>query len=232
LYYYSVLVCSWLLGLGLEAVLTPLLPAAWAPLTAPGPTALVIPFFTPFFLRIPVTTGSRLGPVSVSSKSLCYLLGLQLGLTSPAHLACSLTSLLAGAVVHCTSLATLLATPAWLASVVHTAGGWLFDSSPPRPPAIPLGATLEIQRTQQAEAVEQQLLRARARQFNVPLGRAGRQMNIQEAFGRAGAGAVQASPALLQTLTDMGFPRARAEQALVRSNNQLDQATNLLLQDM
>ena len=57
-------------------------------------------------------------------------------------------------------------------------------------------------------------------------------MNIQEAFGRAGAGAVQASPALLQTLTDMGFPRARAEQALVRSNNQLDQATNLLLQDM
>ena len=62
--------------------------------------------------------------MSVSSKSLCYLLGLQLGLTSPAHLACSLTSLLAGAVVHCTSLATLLATPAWLASVVHTAGGW------------------------------------------------------------------------------------------------------------
>ena len=29
------------------------------------------------------------------------------------------------------------------------------------------GATLEIQRTQHAEAVEQQLLRARARQFNV-----------------------------------------------------------------
>ena len=59
MYRSTALVCSWLLGLGLEAVLTPLLPPAWAPLTAPGPTALVIPFFTPFFLRIPVTTGSR-----------------------------------------------------------------------------------------------------------------------------------------------------------------------------
>ena len=35
----------------------------------------------------------------------------------------------------------------------------------------------------------------------------------------------------LQTLTDMGFPRQRVEQALVRANNDLDQATNILLND-
>ena len=35
------------------------------------------------------------------------------------------------------------------------------------PKQLAQGATLEIQRTQHAEAVEQQLLRARARQFNV-----------------------------------------------------------------
>ena len=34
-----------------------------------------------------------------------------------------------------------------------------------------------------------------------------------------------------QTLTDMGFPRQRVEQALVRANNDLDQATNILLND-
>ena len=36
---------------------------------------------------------------------------------------------------------------------------------------------------------------------------------------------------VLQTLTDMGFPRQRVEQALVRANNDLDQATNILLND-
>ena len=35
----------------------------------------------------------------------------------------------------------------------------------------------------------------------------------------------------MQTLTDMGFPRQRVEQALVRANNDLDQATNILLND-
>ena len=44
--------------------------------------------------------------------------------------------------------------------------GWLQSSAPP-PASQPMGATLEVQRTQHAEAVEQQLLRARARQFNV-----------------------------------------------------------------
>ena len=34
-----------------------------------------------------------------------------------------------------------------------------------------------------------------------------------------------------QALTDMGFPRQRVEQALVRTNNDLDQATNILLND-
>ena len=37
---------------------------------------------------------------------------------------------------------------------------------------------------------------------------------------------------LLQALTDMGFPRQRVEQALIRSNNDLDQATNMLLNDL
>jgi len=103
-----------------------------------------------------------------------------------------------------------------------------------------MGATLEIQRTQQAEAMEQQLLRARARQFNVPVG--GRQMRLDEMWNQAQAGVrgrgaaapgpVQPSPVMVQALTDMGFPRQRVEQALTRTNNDMDQATNFLLQDM
>ena len=70
-----------------------------------------------------------------------------------------------GAAVHCSALSTLRlpASLGWLGGLLL---GWL-HSAPPPAPAQPMGATLEVQRTQHAEAVEQQLLRARARQFNV-----------------------------------------------------------------
>ena len=41
-----------------------------------------------------------------------------------------------------------------------------------------------------------------------------------------------ASPVLVATLTDMGFPRERVEEALRQTNNDVDQATNLLLVGM
>ena len=64
----------------------------------------------------------------------------------------------------------------------------------------------------------------------------GRQMRLDELWGRGGvrngrgggAGGppppVQPSPAMIQALTDMGFPRQRVEQALTRANNDMDQA--------
>ena len=41
-----------------------------------------------------------------------------------------------------------------------------------------------------------------------------------------------ASTVLVATLTDMGFPRERVEEALRQTNNDVDQATNLLLVGM
>merc|ERR1719282_1774721 len=104
-------------------------------------------------------------------------------------------------------------------------GSWI-QSSPPPSSSQPMGATLEIQRTQHAEAVEQQLLRARARQFNVPFG--GRQMRLDEMWGQNNQQnqprqAVQPSPVMIQALTDMGFPRQRVEQALIRIINKISQ---------
>ena len=46
------------------------------------------------------------------------------------------------------------------------------------------------------------------------------------------AGQPAASPVLVATLTDMGFPRERVEEALRQTNNDVDQATNLLLVGM
>ena len=88
-----------------------------------------------------------------------------------------------GLAVYNTALSSLRL-PSVFSTLASSLLGWL-QSSPPPPASQPMvmasrlriyqpyinqfaqGATLEIQRTQHAEAVEQQLLRARARQFNV-----------------------------------------------------------------
>ena len=54
--------------------------------------------------------------------------------------------------------------------------------------------------------------------------------NGRKALKRAGQPA--ASPVLVAALTDMGFPRERVERALRQTNNDVDQATNLLLGGM
>lgn len=229
---------SFLIGLSLEFSLSSVLPEPWNPLLNPGPLHLVLPLFVPYCLNVPVKSGP-LGPFSISSKTISYLVGLQVALSSPSTMVSSAVSLLVGLAVHCTRLATLTA-PAVLGDLSDSLLGWLVMSSPPpaASPTAPMGATLEIQRTQQAEAMEQQLLRARARQFQP----GGRQMRLEEFWnqnqgGRGGqrqppaAAVIQPSPVMVQALTDMGFPRQRVEQALVRTNNDLDQATNILLND-
>ena len=161
----SHLAVSWLLGLSLDLVLAPALPGPWSPLLTPGPLALVLPLFVPYFSSIPSVSSSSVGPMSVSTKTMTYLLGLQLTASSASSLVTSVISLGVGLAVYNTSLSSLRFPPmfATLASILL---GWLQSSSPP-PASQPMGATLEVQRTQHAEAVEQQLLRARARQFNV-----------------------------------------------------------------
>ena len=74
-------------------------------------------------------------------------------------------SLGVGLAVYNTALSSVRL-PSLLSRLASSLLGWTLSSPPPASPQ-PMGATLEIQRTQHAEAVEQQLLRARARQFNV-----------------------------------------------------------------
>merc|ERR1719318_184400 len=138
-----------------------------------------------------------------------------------------------GLIIHCTSMCSITL-PATVGKLFSSTIGSLLESNPPPTSSShTMGATLEIQRTQQAEAMEQQLLRARARQFNVPVG--GRQMRLDEMWNQAQAGVRgrgAAAPGPVQPSPVMGFPRQRVEQALTRTNNDMDQATNFLLQDM
>ena len=155
--YSSNLALGWTIGVSLELLLCPF---AGVPLP-PGPLALLIPLFVPFFLHIPLISSASFGPVPISSKTMIYLLGLQLCLTSTSALLGTVTSLLAGLAVFCSPLSSVMF-PSWLGSLASILISPL-ASAPPDPGPGLLGATIEIQRTQQAEAMEQQLLRARTR---------------------------------------------------------------------
>lgn len=229
----------WLLGISMDVLLHTLLDsndASWSPFLTPGPLSLILPLFIPYYQHVPLTTGSHMGPFSISTKSMTYVLGLQLIASSTSSLISSVLYLCIGASVYCTTLSSVRL-PGCLGSISSSLTSWL-HSSPPPAAVQPMGATLEIQRTQHAEAVEQQLLRARARQFNVMQG--GRQMRLDEMWGQArnnrnnrpAAAPVQPSPAMVQALMDMGFSRQRVEQALIRSGNNLPEATNILLNDI
>jgi len=195
-----------------------------------GPLSIFIPLYIPWFVQIPLVSASHYGPLAISSKSLNYLLGLQLAVASKGSLVSVVCGLLTGLVVHFTSLKKLVL-PSWIGSIFSATLGKLICTYPDEDFGL-IGATVEIQRSQQAEAIEQQLLRARNR-LNQPMGGGGRQRRLEEMWGGVAAGPpIIPSPGHLATLTDMGFSRERAEQALRQSRNNLDEATNMLLHDL
>eukprot|EP00088_Acartia_fossae_P050611 TRINITY_DN5671_c0_g1_i6.p1 TRINITY_DN5671_c0_g1~~TRINITY_DN5671_c0_g1_i6.p1 ORF type:complete len:324 (+),score=27.64 TRINITY_DN5671_c0_g1_i6:41-1012(+) len=202
-----------------------------------GPLCLVMPLYIPWFREVPVVSASHYGPVSISGKSINYLLCLQLALATKGSLLATLCAFVSGLFVYCTPLKKF-SLPGWMGSIFSKTIGRIINTYPSSDTGL-MGATLEIQRSQHTEALENQLMRARNR-FQVPVNGGGRQLRLDEMWGGlAGAGAAgPAHPNLpviqsqVQTLVDMGFTRERAETALRQARNNLDEATNILLQDM
>lgn len=203
-----------------------------------GPLSLVMPLFVPWFLEIPVVSASHYGPVAISSKSMNYLLGVQLAMANKASAVATVCAIISGILVYCTPLKSFCL-PGWLGSLFSSTIGKLVTSLPPKDTGL-MGATLEIQRSQHTEALENQLIRART-MFNVPRNGGGRQLRLEEMWGGAQFGQAQHQQhqqniplvqSHVQALVDMGFPRERAETALRQARNNLDDATNILLQDI
>jgi len=122
--------------------------------------------------------------------------------------------------------------------------GQLIESGPPAGGLM--GATLEIQRTQQMEALEQQLMRQQARLAGgrggggaarrAPLGQGFAERLVDEGApwmnqNRQPDIAAPPPEEAVRQLTDMGFDRDRALRALRRAGNDVQAATVMLLQD-
>ncbi|XP_041726603.2 ubiquitin-associated domain-containing protein 2 isoform X2 [Coregonus clupeaformis] len=127
----------------------------------------VFSLFVPFYSSIPkVPVTQLLGQISITNKSLVYIVGLQLLTSSPYMWLVALSGLISGKLYHSNALRVqrLLFVPRWLSRV----GAFLLEPlfsglPPPNDTPLGMGATLDIQRQQRMDLHDQQMLLA---QFN------------------------------------------------------------------
>ncbi|XP_074243586.1 ubiquitin-associated domain-containing protein 2 isoform X5 [Saimiri boliviensis] len=200
-----------------------------------GFLAPVFALFVPFYCSIPrVQVAQILGPLSITNKTLIYILGLQIsGLCYDSKMF----------QVH-----QVLCIPSWMAKFFSWTLEPIFSSSEPTSEArIGMGATLDIQRQQRMELLDRQLMFSQFAQGRRQRQQQGGMINWNRLFPPLRQrqnvnyqGGQQSEPAVppplevseeqVARLMEMGFSRGDALEALRASNNDLNVATNFLLQ--
>lgn len=218
----------------------------------PGPYGLIFPLFVSFFFDVPRVAQTHILGIPVTGKTLTYLLGLQVCSTSVATAISGLCGIVAGLMYryNILYLRRWFLVPRWFAKLSSVSFGWILRSGAPQEGAI--GATLEIQRAQQLEMLEQQVLLSRARDVRRQQGQGfaetlvgpenywpnengtifgGFLRNRRHNAVDTEENNVQPSEEQVQTLMEMGFERARVLSALRSANNDIHSATNILLHE-
>uniref|UniRef100_A0A3Q2R0U9 UBA domain containing 2 n=1 Tax=Fundulus heteroclitus TaxID=8078 RepID=A0A3Q2R0U9_FUNHE len=226
-----------------------------------GLLAPVFALFVPFYQSIPrMPVTQVLGHIHITNKTLVYIVGLQLLTSSPFMWLLALSGLISGGLYHSNVLwlQRILFVPAWVSCVgKYTLEPLLSSSQPNDETPLGMGATLDIQRQQRMDLLDQQLLlqqynearrNARHRPQTGLLQWTGlfpslrhRGQNRPPAQAHPQAQTHQSTqPPLLENspvaeeqvalLVEMGFSRVDALEALRASNNDINMATNFLLQ--
>ncbi|XP_015240670.1 PREDICTED: ubiquitin-associated domain-containing protein 2 [Cyprinodon variegatus] len=225
-----------------------------------GLLAPVFSLFVPFYQsvpRMPVT--QVLGHIQITNKTLVYIVGLQLLTSSPFMWLLALSGLISGGLYHSNVLwlQKILFVPAWVSCVgKYTLEPLLSSSQPTDETPLGMGATLDIQRQQRMDLLDQQMLMAQyeTRRNARHQPQAGllqwtrlfpslrhRGRNRPPVQPQPQAQTHQSTqPPLLENspiaeeqvalLVEMGFSRIDALEALRASNNDINMATNFLLQ--
>ncbi|XP_069904771.1 ubiquitin-associated domain-containing protein 2 isoform X1 [Oryctolagus cuniculus] len=213
--------------------------------------APVFALFVPFYCSIPrVQVAQILGPLSITNKTLIYILGLQLFTSGSYIWIVAISGLVSGMCYDSKMLQVhqVLRVPSWMAKFFSRTLEPIFSSSEPTSEArIGMGATVDIQRQQRMELLDRQLMLSQFAQVRQQRQQQGGMINWNRLFpplrqrrninfpdGRRSE--QQASPPLevseeqVARLMEMGFSRGDALEALRASNNDLNVATNFLLQ--
>lgn len=227
-----------------------------------GLLAPVFSLFVPFYCLIPRVPVTRvLGHIPITNKSLVYIVGLQLLTSSPFMWLLALSGLLSGGLYHSNVLwlQKLLFVPAWVSFIGRYILEPIFSSSQPSSETpLGMGATLDIQRQQRMDVLDQQLLLAQynestsnnrpqpqsgllqwTRMLFPSLRQRGQNRPPVQPPPQAETRPSTQSPLLdnsavveeqVALLVAMGFSRTDALEALRASNNDINMATNFLLQ--
>ncbi|KAM5311530.1 ubiquitin-associated domain-containing protein 2 isoform 1-T1 [Glossophaga mutica] len=215
-----------------------------------GFLAPVFALFVPFYCSIPrVQVAHILGPLSITNKTLIYILGLQLFTSGSYIWIVAISGLISGICYNGNILQVhqVLYIPSWIAKFFSWTLEPIFSSSEPTTEArIGMGATVDIQRQQRMEVLDRQLMLSQFTQARRQRQQGGminwnrlfpplrQRQNVNYRDGQQSE--QQASPPLevseeqVARLMEMGFSRGDALEALRASNNDLNVATNFLLQ--
>ncbi|XP_020213164.1 rhomboid-like protein 20 [Cajanus cajan] len=201
---YSVfIVFSILTSLLLEVLAVALLKDPTANLVTPGPYGLIFASFVPFFFDIPVSTRFRVFSFLFSDKSFIYLAGLQLLLSSwKRSILPGLCGILAGSLYRLNVFYIRKAKFPELISSFFSRFSLPSMGSPRAAPARNVVRNVPSYPTHQME-----------RNYPAPM-----------------QSAVEPSEDSITTLVSMGFDRNSARQALVQARNDVNVATNILLE--
>ncbi|GMJ12168.1 hypothetical protein like AT3G56740 [Hibiscus trionum] len=175
-----------------------------ANLLTSGPYGLIFASFVPFYFDIPVSTWFRIFGVRFSNKSFIYLAGLQLLLSSwKRSLLPGICGILAGSLYRLNVFRIRRAKfPVFIASFFSRLS-WPSMGNPPTAPARNLAGNVPSYTTRQVERTYPPTV---------------------------APSAVEPSEASVATLVSMGFDQNSARQALVHARNDINAATNILLE--
>ncbi|XP_078310853.1 ubiquitin-associated domain-containing protein 2-like [Crassostrea virginica] len=212
-----------------------------------GPLCFIYPLFVPYFLDIPrIELGNVFG-IPMTGKSFQYFLGLQVASGSLETILVAFCGIISGILwrKNFLKIQQLIGIPNVVARFVYSIFGRFIESSEPKDTVLPMGATLELQRQERMDQIEQQVLLQSLREQGPPYNP---NQNGPGLFGALNDGIPLAefneglrqrnAPAAdppsdeqIQQLVDMGFTEERVRRALLMSQNDLNTATNFLLQD-
>uniref|UniRef100_A0A8W8IRJ5 UBA domain-containing protein n=1 Tax=Magallana gigas TaxID=29159 RepID=A0A8W8IRJ5_MAGGI len=220
-----------------------------------GPLCFIYPLFVPYFMDIPrIELGNVLG-IPMTGKSFQYFLGLQVASGSLETIIVAVCGIISGILwrKNFLKIQQLIVIPNTVASLVYKVFGRFIESAEPKDSVLPMGATLELQRQERMDQIEQQVLLQSIRDqgplYNPNQGAAyNPNQNGPGLFGALNDEIPYAdldeglrhrnvpapdppSDEQIQQLVDMGFTEERVRRALLMSHNDLNNATNFLLQE-
>lgn len=169
-----------------------------------GPYGLIFASFVPFFFDIPVSTWFRIFGVRFSNKSFIYLAGLQLLLSSwKRSLLPGICGILAGSLYRLNVFRIRKAKFPEFITSFFSCVSWPSIGNPPTTPARNLAGNVPSYTTRQVERTY---------------------------ASAVASSAIEPSEDAVATLVSMGFDQNSARQALVHARNDINAATNILLE--